>query len=246
MPNFWKAVNKVIEESDVILMLLDARLVDETRNIEIENKVKGHKKPLIYVITKCDLVDPGDIKQKKQELGLAVFVSAKDHHGMKMLRDKILIQAQRLGKKTAKVGVLGYPNVGKSSLINSLKGKKAASTSSLSGHTKGVQNVRADNRIMLLDTPGVIPYKEKDFMKHAFIGTLDHIKIKEPDLVVMELLERFPGKIERSYGVKEKEDKEETIEDIALKTNTLKKGGIPDVMRISQKIIRDWQAGKIR
>ncbi len=246
MPNFWRMVNKVIIQADILLMTLDARLVDETRNQEIEDKVKYLNKPLIYVITKCDLADKAEVEKHKKELGLAVFVSAKEHHGIKMLREKILIEAKRIGKKEVRVGVLGYPNVGKSSLINAMKGRKAASTSSLSGHTRGLQNVKADNRIMLIDTPGVIPYQEKDFMKHAFIGTIDFVKTKEPDLVVMGLMERFPGKIESFYGVKEKEDKEETIEEIALKSNTLKKGGIPDTMRMAKTILKDWQKGAIK
>ena len=239
-------VNKVIIQADILLMTLDARLVDETRNQEIEDKVKYLNKPLIYVITKCDLADKAEVEKHKKELGLAVFVSAKEHHGIKMLREKILIEAKRIGKKEVRVGVLGYPNVGKSSLINAMKGRKAASTSSLSGHTRGLQNVKADNRIMLIDTPGVIPYQEKDFMKHAFIGTIDFVKTEEPDLVVMGLMERFPGKIESFYGVKEKEDKEETIEVIALKSNTLKKGGIPDTMRMAKTILKDWQKGAIK
>ena len=239
-------VNKVIIQADILLMTLDARLVDETRNQEIEDKVKYLNKPLIYVITKCDLADKAEVEKHKKELGLAVFVSAKEHHGIKMLREKILIEAKRIGKKEVRVGVLGYPNVGKSSLINAMKGRKAASTSSLSGHTRGLQNVKADNRIMLIDTPGVIPYQEKDFMKHAFIVTIDFVKTKEPDLVVMGLMERFPGKIESFYGVKEKEDKEETIEEIALKSNTLKKGGIPDTMRMAKTILKDWQKGAIK
>ena len=75
-------VNKVIIQADILLMTLDARLVDETRNQEIEDKVKYLNKPLIYVITKCDLADKAEVEKHKKELGLAVFVSAKEHHGI--------------------------------------------------------------------------------------------------------------------------------------------------------------------
>ena len=176
-----------------------------------------------------------------------MFVSAKEHHGTTMLKDRILIEAKKAYKdiKKVKVGVLGYPNVGKSSLINALKGRHAASTSILSGHTKGVQRVKATNRIMFLDTPGVIPYKEKEPIKHAFIGTTDFTKAKEPDLIVIGLMDRFPGRVEMFYGVGIEEDKEETIEKIALKRNILKKKAEADIERTARMILKEWQKGKI-
>lgn len=247
MKNFWSIVNQVIDDSDVLLLLLDARLVNETRNEEVERKVKRQGKPLIYVITKCDLADREATEKYKKELYPSVFVSAKEHLGTTMLRDMILMEAKRakLDKRQIKVGVLGYPNVGKSSLINAMKGRKAASTSVLSGHTKHIQKIRADNRIMLIDTPGVIPYKEKDTLKHAFIGTIDFSKAKEPDITVMELMLKFPGRIETFYGVEIKEDKEETLIEISKKKNMLKKGGMPDLDRTARMILKDWQKGEI-
>lgn len=248
MPDFWKVVNQVINDADILLLILDARLIPETRNIEIEHKVKRLNKPLIYVITKCDLVkDKKTLEQSKKTLDPSVFVSAKEHLGTSLLREKIFIEAKKakLHSHNIHVGVLGYPNVGKSSLINALKGKRSAKTSILSGYTKGLQKLRA-GKIILLDTPGVIPYHEKDFLKHASIGTMDFTQVKEPDIVVMHLMERFPGKIEKHYQVKILEDKEETIENIARKQNIMKKGGQPDLMRMATEILKDWQKGAIK
>jgi hypothetical protein len=246
MGNFWVIVNKVINDSDILLLVLDSRFVNETRNWEIEKKVKDLGKPLIYVMTKCDLVDQSEAEKSKKELSPSVFVSSKEHLGTTMLRDRILIEAKRAGiKKSVKVGVLGYPNVGKSSLINAVRGREVAPTSILSGCTRGVQKIKADNRITFLDTPGVIPFREKDSMKHCFIGTTDFTRSREPDLVVMGLMERFPGRIESFYGVKLREDKEKTIEDIAKKKNILKKGSVLDVMRAATMILKDWQKGVI-
>jgi len=238
MKNFWKIVNDVIRQADILLLLLDARLVDETRNKEVEDKVRVEGKPLIYVVTKSDLVGKEEAEKYKKILKPCVFVSAKEFLGTTKLRERILIEAK---VKEPKVGVLGYPNVGKSSLINAMKGKHSASTSSLSGHTKGVQMIRADSRIIFLDTPGVIPYKEKDEIKHIMIGTIDYNKVKEPDLVVMELMERFPGKIEERFGAAVKDDKEETIEEIARNRNILKRKGELDIQRTSRMILKEWQ-----
>jgi hypothetical protein len=157
MVNFWVSVNKVIEKADILLLVLDARFVEESRNSEIEKKVG--KKPLIYVITKCDLVDKKIVEKYKNKLKQCIFVSSTEYHGIKMLKEKLLIEAKRdfKDKERVYVGVLGYPNVGKSSLINAINGRSAASTSITSGHTKGAQMIRS-GKIMFLDTPGVIPY----------------------------------------------------------------------------------------
>lgn len=246
MANYWYVVKEVIKDADILLLVLDARLINETRNYEIEEKVRLNDKPIIYVISKCDLVDKTFLEKKKKELSPCVFISAREHQGTAILRERILIEARKAypDKNMVTVGVLGYPNVGKSSLINAMKGKKAARTSILSGYTKGVQKIRS-SRITFLDTPGVIPYMEKDYLKHAFIGTIDFTKAKEPDLIAMELMLAFPGQIEAFYGVEVKEDKEETLEEIAMDKKVLKKGGIADIDRASRMILKDWQKGII-
>ena len=246
MKNFWRMVNKVIRDADVLLLLLDARLVDDTRNQEIENKVKALGKPLIYVITKCDLVPKELLEKYRKVLKPCVIVSSKMHFGTTILRDRIFIEAKRAkAGKNIRVGVLGYPNIGKSSLINAMKGRHSAATSIVSGFTKAVQEIRGDNRIMFLDTPGVIPYQEKDRVKHTLIGTIDFNKSKDPEMAVIGLMTKFPGKIESFYGVLVQEDEDQTIEEIALKRNMLIKGGKPDIVRTARMILKDWQKGLI-
>lgn len=243
--SFWHMVNKVIGQSDMLLLVLDSRLAMTTRNIEIEKKVEKTGKPLIYVLNKCDLVDMNLMRELKRSIPGSVFISAKKHLGMTLLREKIMIKASQLKKARVTVGVLGYPNVGKSSIINALKGKAAAKTSSISGYTKNVQKVRTSNMI-LLDTPGVIPYKEKDDLKHTMIGTIDYSKEKDPDVVVARFMEAFPGLIEGYYDVPVQEDKEETIKAIAIKRNIIAKGNVADIMKMSQMILHDWQRGAIK
>ncbi|MFH1916669.1 MAG: GTPase [Nanoarchaeota archaeon] len=246
MANFWGIVNKVITDADLLLLVLDSRLIDETRNAELETKIRRAEKPLIYVMTKCDLAEKDSLDKMKTILKPSVFISAKDHLGLTKLRERILIEAKRIGvKERVTVGVLGYPNVGKSSLINAMRGQKSAPSGLLSGVTRGVQKIKAGNRILFLDTPGVIPYQEKDYLKHALTGTIDFTHAKEPDLVVFELMQRYPGRIEAFYKVSVYDDKEEGLEAIALVRKILIKGGEPDIMRMARVILKDWQKGVI-
>ncbi len=248
MASFWSSMRQVIKKSDVLLLIIDARFMNETRNKAIEKIVRKTEKPMIFVVTKTDMLNEQDRLKKQREFRNVVFVSAKKHKGRAMLRERIIEEAEkRYGvKKGYRVGVLGYPNVGKSSLINMMKRKHSASTSVLSGHTKGQQMIRVDERLMFLDTPGIIPRRENDAFKHVSIGIVDFDNVKNPDLMVMKLMEKYPGKIERFYRVSECEDKEKTIEKIAKKKNIIRKGGVPDVTFMSKIIIKDFQRGKIK
>lgn len=243
MVNYWKIVNSVIREADILLEILDARLIDETRNLELEKKIETAGKKIIYVINKSDLTSQRFLEQKKKELWPCVFVSSVEHHGSKMLRELIL---RMTDKEEVTVGVVGYPNTGKSSVINMLKGKASAGTSPQSGYTRGLQKVKATNRIMLIDSPGVIPFKRDDETKLALIGSLNAAKLKDPDIDAMTLIESLHGAVESYYGIEPGEDSEESLERIALKKGKLKKGGKPDIMLTARLIIQDWQRGKIK
>lgn len=264
MPSFWDVVNKVIDESDIVLEVLDARFPEETRNKEIENKLRRQHKKIIYILNKSDLIREkfSDVKPNFEPY---VFISAKNNLGTtklrKILREianqkhfgvervKELVKGAKIEKKPLYVGILGYPNTGKSSLINVLKHKKAALTSSTPGFTKGMQKIKIARDIYLIDTPGVFAYKEKTDEKHALINVKDYRKIKDPDIVAMDILhnayEKNPQAIEELYGVKAKKSPEETLESIAKKFNWLTKGGRPNIDQVSRKIIQDWQRGRL-
>ncbi|MCF7861700.1 50S ribosome-binding GTPase [Candidatus Woesearchaeota archaeon] len=238
---FWGNVNQVIREADVILLVIDARFPFETLNEEVEGKVKKEGKRLIYVLNKCDLAPEHSLYAFKKRHPNTVVMSTKERIGKSQLRSAIL----QSGEKTV-VGVVGYPNTGKSSIINYMKGRSSAATSSMSGYTKGIQKVRADNKIMMLDTPGVIPFREKGGKpKHTTIGAIDSSKIKDPEGAVYKIIHDYPGSLEEYYEI-ECNDPEEILEKIAIKLNRYSKGHVPDTFTVSRIILRDWQNGKIR
>lgn len=242
MPSFWKHVNKVIKEAEIIIEVLDARMVEETRNVELEDKVQKERKIILYVFNKCDLVSENKLKTIKNKLKPSVFISSKDKLGTTILKKKILELSK--GKSTT-VGIVGYPNVGKSSLINALSGKGAAKTSSESGYTKGFQKIRVDPRILLLDTPGVLPNKEKDQAKHAKTGALSYGKIKDVETAALKLIEDESEMIKQHYKI-DGEDEEEVLEQIAFKFKKLSAGGKANLEVAARMLLKDWQTGKIK
>ncbi len=242
MPSFWRHVNRVLQDADLLIEVLDARLIEQTRNREIEKKVERSGKKLLFVINKCDLVDIDALRQEKRELQPVVYISSTDKLGTTILKKKIL----ELSKGEAVVvGILGYPNVGKSSLINALSGRKAALTSPHSGFTHGIQKIRVGTKIMLLDTPGVFPYGEKDEVLMAKHGSIDYSKIKNPEVAALELIRDYKELFMKYYGLKN-EDLDEMLEELAFKTNKLQSKGKPDIDATARMVLKDWQTGKIR
>ncbi len=247
-------INKIIDEADIILEILDSRFIEKTRNVEIEQRVKKQGKKLIYVFNKADLVDIDKIKRDVElsDLKPSLFFSSKKRRGSGVLKKLIEIEAHRVEKEIINIGVVGYPNSGKSSLINLLIGKSVARTSSEAGYTKGVQKIRISRGLYLIDTPGIIPVSEKvygnqSFMeKHLEIGATTWDRAKSPDVVVLKLMQEYPGLLEKYYGIDAQGDIEILIEHLGRKLHFLKKGAEVDEPRTAKKILKDWQEGKIR
>lgn len=251
-------VNEMIRICDVVLEVLDARFIDDTRNSDVEKSIKEQEKRIIYVINKSDLVDLDKLKEEAESKKLFpyVIISCKNGTGKGSLIEKIKIEAKRGLKeknfKIAHVGVVGYPNTGKSSLINFLIGRKAAGTSSTAGFTKGMKKIRLSHGLLLLDTPGIIPTKEdtkvdtKVLEKHAKIDVEPYDRVKDPEFVVDKLLKNNPGKFEKFYGIDAQGDSEILIDELGKRKRFFSKGGIVDSDRTARMIIKDWQDAKIK
>ncbi len=257
---FPKLVREIIRTSDIILEILDARFIEKTRNLELEALIKSQNKNLIYILNKADLVDANEVRNKADILGIRPYVlfSCKTKMGRSELRTRIKIEVKKLhiqkekGFKRAQVGIIGYPNTGKSSLINLLAGRSSAGVSAASGFTKGIQKIRLTSDIILLDTPGVVPEKE-DFAntiditkKHAEIGVQTYDRVKNPDFIVSTLMKEYPKVLEGYYKISADGDAEVLIEELGRRSNLLTKGNKVDIDRTARLILKDWQLGKIR
>jgi hypothetical protein len=249
---------KIVEDSDIILEILDSRFIQETRNDEIEKEIKKKKKKIIYVFNKADLIDKNKLKITK-ELMPYVFVSSTLRKGIKELRDRIKREAAEINKEKEEdenqkitVGIIGYPNTGKSSLINTLIGKSSAGVGSDAGFTKSLQKIKLSQNIVLIDSPGIIPEKEyspQDKEKIALntkLGARSYSQVKEPELVVANIMESYPNLLEKVYKIDAKGDPEVLLEELGKRKGFLKKGGETNEDTTARMIIKEWQTGKIK
>jgi ribosome biogenesis GTPase A len=250
MTSYKALVKDVIKRADVLLEVIDARFPDETRNLEVESEIVRLKKPFIIVINKCDLVSREKLEKTKARLSKiapTIFISSKDRSGTTILRHQILESACIKGRDIL-VGTLGYPNVGKSSVINSVTGRHRTSTSPISGHTKAVQNVGAGSRIMFIDTPGVIPFDERDEYIMGLLGTKDATHLKDHFGVSLKIIDKILAEdktiLEFFYHITiENESSHDVLKLIGKQCNFLQKKGEIDETRTATRVINDWQTG---
>uniref|UniRef100_G1PW68 Nucleolar GTP-binding protein 2 n=1 Tax=Myotis lucifugus TaxID=59463 RepID=G1PW68_MYOLU len=250
----WGELYKVIDSSDVVVQVLDARDPMGTRSPHIETYLKKEKpwKHLIFVLNKCDLVPTWATKRWVAVLSqdyptLAFHASLTNPFG-KGAFIQLLRQFGKLhtDKKQISVGFIGYPNVGKSSVINTLRSKKVCNVAPIAGETKVWQYITLMRRIFLIDCPGVVYPSEDSETDIVLKGVVQVEKIKAPEDHIGAVLERAkPEYISKTYKIDSWENAEDFLEKLAFRTGKLLKGGEPDLQTVGKMVLNDWQRGRI-
>lgn len=143
-------------------------------------------------------------------------------------------------------GFIGYPNVGKSSIINALRSKKVCNVAPIAGETKVWQYITLMKRIFLIDCPGVVyPSAETDTEK-VLKGVVRVELITNPEDYIVTVLERLrPEYVVKTYKVEKWTDANDFLEQLAKKMGKLFKGGEPDIGSVAKMVLNDWQRGKL-
>uniref|UniRef100_A0A8C1YY29 Nucleolar GTP-binding protein 2 n=1 Tax=Cyprinus carpio TaxID=7962 RepID=A0A8C1YY29_CYPCA len=250
----WGELYKVIDSSDVVIQVLDARDPIGTRSQSIESYLKKEKswKHLIFVLNKCDLIPTWVTKRwvavLSQEYPTLAFHASLTNSFGKGSLIQLLRQFGKLhsDKKQISVGFIGYPNVGKSSVINTLRSKKVCNVAPLAGETKVWQYITLMRRIFLIDCPGVVYPSDDSETDIVLKGVVQVEKIRNPEDHIGGVLERAKAEyIQKTYRIPSWSSAEDFLEKLAFRTGKLLKGGEPDLSTVSKMVLNDWQRGRI-
>ncbi len=244
---------------DVVVEIIDARLPLSSKYIGVEKLIGA--KPRITVMNKADLADSTESKRWRDFLSKntkVLLTSANSNKDISNIISAVIdagkdtiarLTAKGLLPRPVRVMIIGMPNVGKSSIINKLIGKKKTKTGAKAGITKQQQWVRINPRVELLDTPGIIPMKLENqdaAYKLAMVNSVGEATydIIEVSRVLVELLkDKYPDEICAYYNIANAE--ELSIEAIAKSRNLLVMGGEVDINRCAALILSDFRHGKI-
>jgi nuclear GTP-binding protein len=250
----WAELYKVLDSSDVILQVVDARNVPGTRCEHVEKHIKKNAshKQLVIVINKCDLV-PAWVTRKWVKTLSAEFPTLAFHASITNAFGKgalisLLRQFGKLhaDKRQISVGVIGYPNTGKSSVINALMGKKSVKAAPVPGETKVWQYITLMKRIFLIDSPGVVYNVGDDDVDTVLKGVVRAERLEEPTEIISTILRRVKREhIQKQYLLANWEDHTDFLEKLAKRNGKLRKGGEPDLNSVAVSVINDWQRGKL-
>ncbi|VDI76203.1 nuclear GTP-binding protein [Mytilus galloprovincialis] len=250
----WNELYKVIDSSDVVVQVLDARDPMGTRCYQVEKYMKKEKphKHLMFVLNKVDLI-PVWVTQKwvailsAEHPTMAFHASITNPFG-KGAMITLLRQFAKLhsDKKQISVGFIGYPNVGKSSIINTLKAKKVCKVAPLAGETKVWQYVALMRRIYLVDCPGVVYPTAETPTEFVLKGVVRIENVKTPEDYIEAMLKRVKTDyIKTTYSLISWDSHEDFLEQICRKSGRLLKGGEPDISTVAKMVLNDFQRGKI-
>lgn len=260
-----KATREIIERLkviDVIIEIVDSRAPISSKNPFLEDVTNSKKRLLVF--SKKDLTDDNKIKMFEK------YYQDKNYDTiLANLNDKkdileIIKKVQFLGKdrqekylkrgmkpQPLRVMIIGIPNVGKSTLINKLTRKNAASVQNTPGHTRAQQWVRINENFELLDTPGILPphYEDKTYSLHlALIGSIKENILPIEDLydyLIEFLLKEYPSSLNKRYGVDETLSIHEITNEIAKRRGLLLKGNEYDEEKTKKLVLKEFKEGII-
>mmetsp|Transcript_31470 Transcript_31470/g.48277 ORF Transcript_31470/g.48277 Transcript_31470/m.48277 type:complete len:630 (+) Transcript_31470:228-2117(+) len=256
----WGEFWKVIDCSDVVLHVIDARNVPGTRCTMIENHIakNAHHKHLVFVLNKIDLVPNWVAKRWIGELAKVrptiAFHASMNHAFGKGALISLLRQFGKLheDKKQISVGVIGYPNVGKSSVINTIISKKSCKVAPVPGETKIWQYITLFKRISLIDCPGVVVDTANDSEVDSVLkGVVRAERLENPEDYIDPILEKVKREhVAAQYSLPKKGDDTwkttlQLLEMIARRSGRLLKGGEPCLRSAAIMMILDYQRGRL-
>ena len=247
---------------DLVIELVDARVPLASRNPDIDEL--GKNKYRLILMNKADLADKEKTKQWscyfKKKGFFVVSLDARTKNSMKTITDIVMEACKEKIERDRKRGiknrpvramVVGIPNVGKSTFINSYAGKACAKTGNKPGVTKGKQWIRLSKSVELLDTPGILWPKFEDQsvgLKLALIGSIKD-EILNVDELAVELIKilisSYPGLLSERYDVNESNDITDIIIEIAKNRKCVSKGAEVDYSKAAALVIDDFRSGKL-
>ena len=251
-----------IQHVDASLVLLDARIPLSSLNPEVERITA--RKPKLYVLNKADLAD-----ERQNDAWAAFFqekgyftakVNARSGAGMKKIQETIqeackekIERDRRRGimNRPVRAMVVGIPNAGKSTFINTLAGKASAKTGNKPGVTKGKQWIRLNKSIELLDTPGILWPKFEDQMvglRLAVVGSIKDELLQAEELALWLLgytRDHYPGLLQARYQIPEEGSELELLGGIANARGCKLKGDLPDYPKAAVLFIDDFRSGRL-
>ena len=254
-----KTKRQLLEQAslvDIVYEVIDSRMPISSRVEEMDDIIKD--KPRIIISTKYDLCDKSETDKilENEEHVIRLNLQKDDIYGIISATNELMedINSKRLEKglnrRSARVMVIGIPNVGKSTLINRLVGRKVVGVGNKPGVTKNINWIRVNKDIELLDSPGVLWPKFEDQNRALILASF--LSIKEEILnsdqiacfILKKIFELYPEKLKERYGLDSlDEDFIEAYETIGKKRGALSKGGSVDYDRVSNIIIRDLNNG---